>query len=337
MTFRCIVLFQVVFFVAPTCLLWRGTGAHAQESRPVKTPVPAPAKMTKEASPSQESGLAQKSASSDSRNQIAVAEAQASLIQNTFVAAPIDGVVSDVFVEAGDRVGKDDDLVRFDAEHAETEYEATRAAYDAAKLTGESDVDERYARRTLEMQEQELERSRIANESYAGTISLSEVAQLRLVADQAQLSIEKAIHERAIAQAKAREKLAATKMAEVRLKRHHVKSAVSGIVAEVAVEPGEWTDAGKPIVRVISLDPIRVECFIDGRMHGEELIGSTIEFYAKASDGSERSPLMGTVTYVSPELHPVTGQSRLWATVSNPDHRVRAGMFGRLVIFPAKK
>ncbi|MGI9471071.1 MAG: efflux RND transporter periplasmic adaptor subunit [Rubripirellula sp.] len=265
---------------------------------------------------------------------IAIAEAQVSLIQNTFIAAPIAGVVSGVFVAEGEWVGEGDDLVRFDSEQAETELDAARAAYEAARLAGDSDVDARYAKRTLEVHERELEQSEIANQSFPGAISDTEIAKLRLVVDQSRLSIEKASHQRAIANAKAREKLAASKIAEARLRKHSVKSTVSGSVVEVAIEPGEWTDAGKPIVRVISLDPIRVECFIDGRTYGKELVGSEMEFLAQAPDGSDLPPLLGTVTFVSPELHPLTGQSRLWATVQNPGHAARAGMVGRMVIEP---
>jgi macrolide-specific efflux system membrane fusion protein len=138
-----------------------------------------------------------------------------------------------------------------------------------------------------------------------------------------------------VARAHAREKLATSQIAEALLAKHEIKATVAGDVVEVAIEPGEWIEAGKPIVRVISLSPVRVECFIDGRKHGFELVGRTVEFIpsaAEESGGGKIGPLVGKVTFVSPELNAVTGQARLWATVDNPKHHVRAGMRGRLVI-----
>ncbi len=95
-------------------------------------------------------------------------------------------------------------------------------------------------------------------------------------------------------------------------------------------------DTGKPVVRIISLDPIRVECFIEEASRGNEFVGCKVEFFPEhqdaASSTAAESPLMGHVTFVSSELHPVTGQARLWAEIANPDQRVRAGTHGRLVI-----
>jgi macrolide-specific efflux system membrane fusion protein len=275
------------------------------------------------------------SAESTIGGKIEIADAQVSLIQNTFVAAPIAGVVSEVFVAEGDQVEAGRRLVQFDAEQAQTELEAAQAGYEAARLESDNDVDARYAKRTLEVRQRELEQSMIANNQFPGSVSETEIAKLRLVVDQSRLAIEQAEHELQVAIAGAKEKLAASRIVEARLRKHGVEAPVSGYAVEIAVEPGEWVEAGKPIVRIISLDPIRVECFVDGRTHGPELVGRDIEFFPAGSetvpnDGDK--PLVGKITFVSPELHPVTGQARLWATIGNPKLAVRAGMRGRIVI-----
>jgi macrolide-specific efflux system membrane fusion protein len=272
---------------------------------------------------------------------IEIADVQVSLIQNTFVAAPIAGVVADVMVAEGDQVAVQTPLVQLDSEQAKTELEAAQAAYEAARLEGENDVDARYAKRTLEVRQRELQQSEIANRQFPGSVSQTEIAKLQLVVDQSRLAIEQAEHELLVARATAREKLATARIVQTRLEKHGVKAPVSGYVTEVAVEPGEWVEAGKPIVRIISLDPIRVECFVDGRLHGPELVGRRIEFFPARGDaprdgGDQAKPLTGQVTFVSPELNPVTGQIRLWATIDNPNLTARAGMRGRIVIQQAK-
>ncbi|MFK8111105.1 MAG: efflux RND transporter periplasmic adaptor subunit [Rubripirellula sp.] len=274
--------------------------------------------------------LAQEPASSKN-SELEIENAQVSLIQNTFIAAPIPGVIAKVLVSEGDRVQAGHPLVQLDSEQAETELEAARAAYEALRLESDNDVDARYAKRTLAVREQELLQSVSANRQFPGSVSDTEIAKLQLVVDQSSLAIEQAEHDLMVAKANANEKLAAAKIVEARLRKHGVQSTVNGMVIEIDVEAGEWVEAGKPIVRVVSLNPMRIECFVDGRKHGSELTGRRVEFFP-AGDAKSNKPLQGKVTFVSPELQAVTGQARLWATIENPDLSARAGMRGRLVI-----
>ncbi|TWU58000.1 putative efflux pump membrane fusion protein [Rubripirellula reticaptiva] len=262
-----------------------------------------------------------------------IADAQLSLIQNTFIAAPIAGVVAEVLVAEGDIVSVGQRMVQLDNEQVRTEYEAAQASYEAARLEASNDVDTRYAKRTLEVRIRELEQSIDANRGFAGAISETEIAKLQLVVDQSELAIEQADHDLAVARAKANEKQAAAKIVQARLDKHGIAAPVTGQVVEVAVEAGEWVEPGKPVVRLVTVDPIRVECFVDGQQHGPELIGRSIKFFPKGSDGDDSAqPLVGKITYVSPELHPVTGEARLWATVGNTDKKARAGLHGRIEI-----
>tara|TARA_R110002049_G_scaffold4601_6_gene32851 strand:+ start:24749 stop:25675 length:927 start_codon:yes stop_codon:yes gene_type:complete len=260
--------------------------------------------------------------------------AQVSLIQNTFVASPIAGVVSQVNVVEGVRVQSGVCMVQLDDQHARTEVAAARAKLQAAQLESSNDIDQRFAERTLEVRRQELQASLQANQRYAGAISDTEIERLKLVVDQSQLAIEQAKHELAVARARAGEQQAALEIAQAMLDKHAIKTTVDGIVAEVAIEPGEWVEPGTPIVRVIALDPIRVECFVDGRSYGPELVGARVKFYPDLGTKAKDSllPLTGEVAFVSPEVHAVTSQARLWATIRNPNHRIRAGLQGRLVI-----
>ncbi|QDT13270.1 efflux RND transporter periplasmic adaptor subunit [Planctomycetes bacterium K23_9] len=259
-----------------------------------------------------------------------VEEAQVSLIQNAFIAAPMAGVVAKVDVSEGDDVQAGSRLVLLKDDQARSELQATKAAYEAARLVGDNDVDKRYAERTLEVRQREYQQSQIANNNFPGTISATELEKLRLVVDQSQLAIEQAAHDLLVARATAAEKQAAVNIAQERLNKHGIETLVPGFVTEVDVEPGEWVEAGKPIVRVISINPIRVECFIDGNDHGAELVGHSVRFVAAAWEDDEA--VKGKVTFVSPEMHPVTGQVRLWATIENPDRNLRSGMRGQLEI-----
>ena len=267
-------------------------------------------------------------------------EAQITLIQNTFIAAPIAGVVDKVDAAEGDVVEPGAPLVRLNTDQAETELLAANSTYEAARLESANDVDERYARRTLEVRQRELMQSEQANRTFGGTVSETEIEKLKLVVDQSRLAIEQAEHKRLVATANAKEKQAAARITEARLNKHIISAAVAGVVAEIDVQPGEWVEPGMPVVRVISLDPLRAECFVDGRKYGSELVGHVVHFHPLVPNDAtqdqkvfdDANVVSGQVVHVSQELNPVTGQVRLWATLPNPAGKIRAGMHGKLIV-----
>ena len=220
-------------------------------------------------------------APSNSTIEVEINDAQISLIQNTFIAAPISGVIANVDTSEGDHVEVGMSLLRLRADQAETELRAAQSAFEAARLESANDVDQRYAARTLEVRKRELAQSEEANRTYANTVSETEIEKLKLVVDQSRLAIEQAEHKRSVATANANEKQAAVQITEARLKRHTINATVSGMVTEIDVQPGEWVDVGKPVVRIISLDPLRAECFIDGRLYGPELVGHVVPLLSR--------------------------------------------------------
>jgi macrolide-specific efflux system membrane fusion protein len=284
---------------------------------------------------------------------LAVHDAQVLLIQNTTIASPIAGLVCGVEVREGDQVAAQGVLMRMDARRAQAELMASQAVLQASEIQAENDVNTRYAERSLEVRQRELEQSNEANERFAGSVTSTEIDRLQLVIDQAELSVEQSEQERKVASATAAEKRAAVELARLRVAEHTVESIVAGQVAEVLVQVGQWVEPGTPIVRLISLDPIRVSGFVDGQLHDTSLVGRDVKFEIKPSakrtavnttgklesrldefESGGDKPLLfsGKVTFVSDELNPVTSQVRVWAEIANPSGQARPGMRGTLVI-----
>lgn len=264
---------------------------------------------------------------------IEINDAQAALIDNTFVAATTAANIDLVMVREGDVVRAGEALVQLDDSVVRTEVRAAEASATAARIAAQNDVDARYARQSLEVRKQELILSMQANEQFAGSVPSTEIQKLQLVVDQSQLSIEQAEQESAIAAATAKEKDAQMKISLAKLERHRILAPLGGTVVQVDARAGEWCEAGKPLIRLISTSPIRIECFIDGQRHGAELVGRSIEFRTRTSHPND-DPQIGTVVFVSPEISAVTGQSKLWAELPNDDGRIRAGMRGSMKILP---
>ncbi len=252
-------------------------------------------------------------------------QAQVSLITNVTIAANVDGEVSLIDVVEGTEVKLGTRLIQLEDSLARAELASSHSALEAAQLQASSDVDARYAQRTLEVGLREYEQSHSANQQYRGTVSETELAQMNLVVDQSRLAIEQAILDQRVAAANAAEQKAVVDAAEVRLRKHRVTAPHSGLIAEVMVQVGQYVELGQPMIRLIVLDPMKVECLIAADQVSEIAKGSPVIY--RWGEGYVSS---GEITYVSPEIHPVTGQVRLTATVRNPNGKLRPGTRGQL-------
>lgn len=270
---------------------------------------------------------------------IHVQDAQVILIQNTTLAAPIAGTIREIVIKEGDSIQKGDLLAGLDDRQARAELVVAEAAHQAARIQASNDVGIRYAQRTMDVRQRELTQSEDANARYSGSVTATEIDRLQLVIDQAELSVEQAQQEREVAAATTMEKQATARLAELRLRDHKFHSDINGRIAEVLVQAGQWVEPGQPLARVISLDPIRVSCFVDGRQYDRSLVGYTAEFSVtdpnNTDDETQPPTYRGVVTFVSDELNPVTSQVRLWARIDNFEETLRPGMRGSLKIKPS--
>ena len=253
-------------------------------------------------------------------------QAQASLIVNVTIGASVPGEIARVDVKEGQSIGLGDSLVRLDDELARAELVATQRAFEGAELQASNDVDARFAKRSLDVRVREYEQSVAANRKYAGTVSETELDKLRLEVDQSRLGIEQAEHEQQVAQAMAGEKQAAVDSAAVRLRKHVVIAPHQAQVAELFVQVGQRVDAGEPVVRLIDLDSLKIECLVDAELASKTTAGDRVEFHFDYDQMCE-----GQIEFVSSEIQPVTGQVRILATVQNPAQKLRPGTRGRLM------
>jgi multidrug efflux pump subunit AcrA (membrane-fusion protein) len=252
-------------------------------------------------------------------------QAQASLRFNVTIAASMPGEVSVVDVTEGQQVNEGDRLVQLDDAVARAEWIASQRALDAAELQASNDVDARFAKRSLDVKSREFEQSEAANQSFQGTVSDTEIDRLRLVVDQSRLAIEQAEHERKVAVAQAEEKAAIAGAAAVKVQKHSVLAPRESQVAELLVQVGQRVDAGEPMVRLIDVSSLRIECLVDAAQAKLTKAGEPVAF---EFDGAQTCH--GQIDFVSPEINPVTGQVRILATVANKDGQLRPGTQGKL-------
>ena len=104
---------------------------------------------------------------------------------------------------------------------------------------------------------------------------------------------------------------------------------------EVFRHRGEWLEPGQRVLRIVRLDRLRVEGFVDSRQVHGNLRGATVRVQVTLA-AETRVTLKGKLVFISPEVDPVNNQVRVWAEVDNPDLTLRPGLSAEMVIEPAK-
>ncbi|MDM4015591.1 efflux RND transporter periplasmic adaptor subunit [Roseiconus lacunae] len=268
-----------------------------------------------------------------------LSQARTLLIHNTKIAATISGLVKSVDVSAGQTILADTIVARLDDRLAEQEMIAVKAAYQAKLLESQTDTIIRDAAQEFETRQTDLRQAQLANQTYTGAVSEMQLRQLRLRVERSELKREQAELQTRVATASADHAKAKLEIAKEIVARHRIRSSRDGIVAEVIAQAGQWVQAGQPVVRVISLDPIRVECEIDPALIHDRIIGQRVRFVprqvnpkAGSSGRLSVAELRGEISFVSSEVTSVSGRVVVWADMANPDGRVRSGVVGTLYL-----
>lgn len=120
---------------------------------------------------------------------------------------------------------------------------------------------------------------------------------------------------------------AGRRAATVQLGKHSVPSPISGLVARRNVDPGEGALPGSPLLRLVDIDPIRVEAVVNELDVDRVRAGlrGVVSF-----DGLGGRTFVGTVTEITPQA---TASSRNFVArieVENPDGAIKPGMFARV-------
>lgn len=92
---------------------------------------------------------------------------------------------------------------------------------------------------------------------------MPQIQKLWLTVKQATLQIEQSEHERQIAVFETDGYAAKVSIAEDEIQRRQIKSPIIGEVVEVQFRPGEWVEPGNTLFRIVRLDRLRVEGFLN--------------------------------------------------------------------------
>jgi len=222
-----------------------------------------------------------------------------------------------------------------------TQYEVAQAQYrqalEAKSLTEEGARSEQVRQAELAVQAAQ-EQLRLAEASRGQiTIARHDVDTAREGVRQAQENLNAAIANREQVQVSERQieaaraaigqATAAHHAASVSVNKHTVHAPISGLVARRMVDQGEGATPGVPVMRLVNINPIRVDAVVSELDVDRVRVGdrAVVSF-----DGLPDDEFLGTVVDIAPQA---TMDSRNFVArlhVDNPAGAIKPGMFARV-------
>lgn len=127
-------------------------------------------------------------------------------------------------------------------------------------------------------------------------------------------------------QATAQQRQTEANVAEIRatIERKTIRAPFSGILGIRKVNLGQYLAAGNPIVALQSLNPIYVDFGVPQQTAGQVRVGRTLRI---SSDELGGQAFPGRVTASDSVVDEATRNVQIQATLSNPESKLRPGMF----------
>jgi RND family efflux transporter MFP subunit len=222
------------------------------------------------------------------------------------VGTAVPGVVESVAVERGDTVTRGQVLLQL---RAGVERASLAVARERATQMGETVV----AKGTQELAQRELER---ANELYAQNF----VSKTYLDKQLAEAKVAGGRSD----QAGERRKLSTREvdLAQAQLAQRTVRSPISGVVVERLSSPGEFVEQ-KPVLRIATIDPLRVDVLVPAAAFGQVEVGRTATV---APELFNRSSHTATVKTVDRLIDAASNTFRVRLELPNPSGALPAGL-----------
>jgi RND family efflux transporter MFP subunit len=219
-------------------------------------------------------------------------------------AAP--GVIERILVERGDVVAKGQTLVQL---QAGVERAALAVARERALQNGEMKV----ASGSAELAQRELQRARELREQ--NFVSETYLDKQRAEAQVASGRTDQAQERRKLAQRE-------VDLAAAQLAQRSIGAPIAGVVVERFMSPGEFVDQ-KPILRVASIDPLRVDVLVPAVAFGQVEPGMKGSVVPELLNKKEHVAVVRTVDRV---IDAATNTFRVRLELPNPGGALPAGL-----------
>jgi len=224
------------------------------------------------------------------------------------------GRLMDIGVKLGDRVNRGQRIAKIEDEEILEQVRQAEAAFDVAKAT----IRQREA--DLALAKTNVERSRSLFQRQLLPQQTLDDAEAKYQSAQAALDL-----------ARAQNTQSQSRLDELRINQQNtvITSPVNGFVARRAVDPGAFVSPNSPVVDVVDIIRVRMVANIIEKDLKQIAVGDTARVEVDAFPGED---FMGRIARVSPVLDPSTRTAPIEVEISNPQYRLKPGMYARVGI-----
>ena len=199
----------------------------------------------------------------------------------------------------------------------------------------DDDIEVQYAIKSYELAQAELQQDLDINRKSPGAVPENEIRRKQLAEHRAKLSIDRSRLDMKVARMTADVKNSLVMAAEDSILRRRIVAPFDGMVVDVYHDNAEWVDAGEPLLRVVRMDRLHVDGFLDGNLYNPTDVADcrvTVEIHLAQG---RKETFDGRVIHVSPIVS-VGNKVRLKAEVENRVERgqplLRQGMTATMSI-----
>ncbi len=111
------------------------------------------------------------------------------------------------------------------------------------------------------------------------------------------------------------------------LSNSHIKAPHDAIIAEKIIDQGAYIEAGQSLIRLIEIDPLRVQGDVSELDIAKVSVGQTVSIRLRSGQTTT-----GQVKYIAPIANPNTRTFSIEAEILNSDHKIKPGLSAELSI-----
>ncbi len=212
------------------------------------------------------------------------------------------GVIMKINIREGEQVPVNGSMAQIDDMQAQKQRKNAFAEYNGAAEKSNSDIDVRYATEASRVAEFEYKRCQDANKKTPLAFSDVEMNEKLFAWRKADLAIEQARKQHVVDGYTAEAKQAEVELADESIRRRQINAPIDGVVQRIYAHLGEWVKPGDSVVRLIRMDRLRVEGYLDKDMYSPgEVAGQPVNVQVVLANG-RKEKFTGKIVFVDPEI-----------------------------------